>query len=41
MLAETQEALADIEANRLLCGEEVMQWLETWGTDRETEAPEP
>ena len=39
MLQETEEALADLEANRLLSGEEVMKWLETWGTDHEIEAP--
>jgi predicted transcriptional regulator len=39
MLRETEEALADLEANRLLSGEEVMNWLETWGTDHEIEAP--
>jgi len=39
MLRETEEALADLEANRLLSGEEVMNWLETWGTAHETEAP--
>lgn len=40
MLQETEEALADLEANRLLSGEQVMKWLETWGTERESEAPE-
>lgn len=39
MLQETEEALADLEANRLLSGEEVMKWLETWGSDHEIEAP--
>lgn len=39
MLRETEEALADLEANRLLSGEEVMKWLETWGTNHEIEAP--
>jgi predicted transcriptional regulator len=39
MLKETEEALADLEANRLLSGEEVMQWLETWGKENEIEAP--
>jgi predicted transcriptional regulator len=39
MLRETEEALVDLEANRLLSGEEVMKWLETWGTDHEIEAP--
>lgn len=39
MLRDTEEALADLEAGRVVSGEEVMQWLETWGTDHETQAP--
>jgi predicted transcriptional regulator len=39
ILEETQEALADIEASRVVSGEEVMKWLETWGTAVETKAP--
>ncbi|QSJ14178.1 CopG family ribbon-helix-helix protein [Nostoc sp. UHCC 0702] len=39
MLQETQEAIADIEAQRVVSGEEVMKWLETWGTT--VEAPTP
>ncbi|MDZ8258684.1 MAG: CopG family ribbon-helix-helix protein [Nostoc sp. ChiQUE01b] len=39
MLEETQEAIADIEAQRVVSGEEVMKWLETWGTAVETIAP--
>ena len=39
MIEETQEALADIEAGRVVSGEEVMKWLETWGTAVETKAP--
>ncbi|MEH2379929.1 MAG: CopG family ribbon-helix-helix protein [Nostoc sp.] len=39
MMAETQEAIADIEAGRVVSGEEVMKWLETWGTPSETKAP--
>jgi len=39
ILAETQEALADIEADRVVSGEEVMKWLETWGTAVETKTP--
>ena len=40
MLQETLEAIADLEANRLFSGEQVIKWLETWGTDHESEAPE-
>lgn len=39
MLEETQEAIADIEAQRVISGEEVMKWLETWGTAGESQAP--
>lgn len=39
MLEETQEAIADIEAQRVISGEEVMKWLETWGTAAESQAP--
>lgn len=40
MLEETEEAVADIQAGRVFSGEEVMKWLETWGTSNETTAPE-
>lgn len=39
MLEETEEAIADIEAGRVVSGEEVMKWLETWGTTTEGKAP--
>ena len=39
MFEETQEAIADLEASRIISGEEVMQWLETWGSLSEKEAP--
>ena len=39
MLEETEEAIADIEANRIISGEEVRQWLETWGSLPEKDAP--
>ncbi len=40
MLEETEEAIADIEAGRIVSGDEVMKWLETWGTKNEIQAPE-
>lgn len=40
MLRETESALADLETSRVISGEQVMKWLETWGTDHEIEAPE-
>ena len=39
MVEETEEALTDIEAGRVVSGEEVMKWLETWGTTAEGKAP--
>ncbi|MFH7028188.1 MAG: CopG family ribbon-helix-helix protein [Heteroscytonema crispum UTEX LB 1556] len=39
MLEETQEAVSDIEARRVVSGEEVMEWLSTWGTPLEGKAP--
>jgi predicted transcriptional regulator len=35
MLEQTEEAIADIEAQRVISGEEVIKWLETWGTTTE------
>lgn len=39
MLEETEEAIADIRARRVVSGEEVMEWLSTWGTLAEGTAP--
>ena len=39
MLAQTQEALADIKAGKVVSGEEVMNWLKSWGKDNELKAP--
>lgn len=39
MLRETEEALADLEAGRVVSGKAVMEWLETWGTGDEKETP--
>lgn len=39
ILQETEEAIADIQADRVVSGEEVMRWLETWGADNEIKAP--
>jgi len=39
MLKETREAMDDVTAGRLLDGEEVMAWVESWGTDNELEPP--
>ena len=32
---ETLEALEDVKAGRLVDGEEVLEWMESWGTDDE------
>lgn len=39
MLEETRQALADIKAGRVVDGEEVMDWLESWGTESEKAPP--
>ena len=36
---ETLEALEDIEAGRVVNGDDVMNWLASWGTDDELEPP--
>jgi len=38
-LEETLEALADLEAGRVIDGDEMNQWIESWGTDNELEPP--
>ena len=39
MLKETQEALADIKAGRVVSGDEMMKWLDSWGADAEKAPP--
>jgi len=39
-LEETREALADVEAGRLVDGQRVTEWLQSWGTTAELEPPE-
>lgn len=41
MLIETREALADIKTGRIVEGTEVMDWLDTWGSDTEKTPPKP
>ncbi|PCJ44655.1 MAG: transcriptional regulator [Moraxellaceae bacterium] len=38
---ETQQALADVEAGRLVDGDEVIEWVESWGAQDEKEPPTP
>ena len=39
-LAQTREALEDIEMGRVIDGQEVMDWLESWGSDTESSPPQ-
>lgn len=39
MLSETLEAIADVEAGHIVSGEEVLNWLKTWGSETESKAP--
>ncbi len=34
---ETLEALEDVKAGRLIDGDDVLDWMESWGTDDEKE----
>jgi predicted transcriptional regulator len=38
-LADTREALDDLEAGDVVAGEEVLAWLESWGKDEELPPP--
>jgi predicted transcriptional regulator len=38
-LEETKEALAELDAGELVDGDEVLAWLDSWGTDHEREPP--
>ena len=40
ILEQTLEALDDVKAGRLIEGEEVMEWLKSWGTEYEKSPPE-
>lgn len=35
---ETLEALEDVKAGRLIDGDDVLDWMEGWGTDSEKES---
>lgn len=35
MFEETREALVDIKAGRVVDGVEILEWLDTWGSDME------
>jgi predicted transcriptional regulator len=36
---DIEAGIDDIEAGRVIDGDKVMEWLESWGTDRELEPP--
>ncbi len=38
-LEETRQALAELDAGDLVDGEEVLAWLESWGTEHEADPP--
>lgn len=40
MLAETRQALSEIESGNVVDGDEVMAWIESWGSDNEKSAPQ-
>lgn len=39
MLEDTREALVDIKAGRVVDGADVINWLDSWGTDNEKTPP--
>lgn len=40
MLEDTLEALNDIKAGRVVDGKEMLNWLDSWGSDTEKAPPE-
>jgi predicted transcriptional regulator len=36
---QTLEGLADVEAGRVIDGEQVMAWIESWGSDKPVPPP--
>lgn len=36
---ETREALAELDAGNLVDGDEVLAWIDTWGSDDELQPP--
>ena len=39
--ADLEEGLADIKAGRTVDGDEVLHWIDSWGTDQELDPPQP
>lgn len=40
MLAETRQALSEIESGNVVDGGEVIAWIESWGSEKEKNAPQ-
>lgn len=38
-LERTKQAMAQVEAGQVIDGDEVMDWIATWGTDKEKQPP--
>lgn len=38
-LERTKQALAQVEAGQVIDGDEVIDWIVTWGTDKEQRPP--
>ncbi len=36
---ETREALAELDAGQVVDGDEVLAWIDSWGSDKELEPP--
>ncbi|MDB3936054.1 transcriptional regulator [Granulosicoccus sp.] len=39
MYRETLEGLSDVEAGRVIHGDKVIEWIESWGSDDELPPP--
>lgn len=39
--ADLEEALSDIKASRTVAGDDVLHWIDSWGTDQEIQPPTP
>lgn len=39
--ADLEEGLADIKAGNMVDGDDVLRWIDSWGTDQELEPPQP
>jgi len=36
---QTREALAELDAGQVVDGDEVLAWIDSWGSDKEVEPP--